>query len=102
MIERDDKCLAAYVEGVQGLLRRRGVSAKVFATFGRRYVRVTVQHPHQRVVHTFVDRATGNVHRAHGWKAPDPKNPRSNIFSSDCGLSGVNWTGAKYLKEMER
>ena len=47
-------------------------------------------------VYCFVEIATGNVLKSDSWKKP-AKQPRSNIFNPDCGLSGVSAYGAKYL-----
>lgn len=49
-------------------------------------------------VYVFIDRDTGNVHKAAGWKAPVKNNPRSNISDPDHGASGVDWHGAVYLR----
>jgi hypothetical protein len=51
-----------------------------------------------RSVHCFVDRTNGNVLKAAGYRKPETKNPRSNIFDDDFGLSGVTAYGAVYLK----
>jgi len=48
-------------------------------------------------VYVFIDRETGNVHKAASWKAPVKNNPRSNISDADHGASGVSWCGAVYL-----
>jgi hypothetical protein len=49
-------------------------------------------------VYVFIDRDTGNVHKAASWKAPVKNNPRSNISDADHGASGVDWHGAVYLR----
>ncbi len=49
-------------------------------------------------VHCFVDMTNGNVLKAAGWKAPVTKNPRSNVFDADFGVSGMTAYGAKYIK----
>jgi hypothetical protein len=49
-------------------------------------------------VYVFINRDTGNVHKAASWKAPVKNNPRSNISDADYGASGVNWHGAVYLR----
>ena len=49
-------------------------------------------------VHCFVEIATGNVLKAASWKSPVKKNPRSNIFAADFGVSGLTWCGVKYLR----
>jgi hypothetical protein len=51
-----------------------------------------------RSVHCFVDRTNGNVLKAKSYRAAETKNPRSNIFDDDFGLSGVTAYGAVYLK----
>lgn len=39
-------------------------------TAGRRFDRITKTWGGQRSVHAFVERATGHVYKAEGWKAP--------------------------------
>lgn len=101
-IGQDNKRLAGYVEGIQGLIRRANVDAKVFVSFGRRYVKVFKAWGSQHLVHSFVDRANGNVLKAESWRKPVLKSPRSNVFDKDYGLSGVEWTGAKYITQLSK
>ena len=63
---------------------------------GKKYVRV-YSHGDQDICHSFVRRSDGAVLKSAGWKAPDTKHVRSNIYDADHGRSGVEWTGAKYL-----
>lgn len=49
-------------------------------------------------IHSFVDKKTGNVLKAAGWKKPVTINPRSNVYDTNYGLNGVNWHGANYLR----
>jgi len=51
-----------------------------------------------RSVYVFIEKATGNILKAASWRAPERKNPRSNIFSPDFGASGVTKYGAIYLR----
>lgn len=44
----------------------------------------------RRSVHCFIDRATGDILKAAGWKAPAPNARRGNITAPDHGLSCVN------------
>jgi hypothetical protein len=68
---------------------------------GPRYVRI-VRHegpmdaPHSRSVHVFIERSTGNILKAHGWKGP-AKGPRGNIFADD-PLAGVTAYGGAYRR----
>jgi len=70
---------------------------------GQKYVRVVAKDVHNGEVvresgsaYCFVEKATGNVLKAASYKAP-AKGIRSNIYSRDCGASGVTPFGTVYL-----
>lgn len=44
----------------------------------------------RRSVHCFIDRETGDILKAAGWKAPAPRGKRGSIIELDFGLSCVN------------
>jgi hypothetical protein len=105
-----DARFASYVAGVTAKVLENHKQYTSFPApevgyeMGNRYVKViksdrapdgTVT---SRSVHSFVDRTNGNVLKAKSYKAPETKNPRSNIFDEDFGLSGVTAYGAVYLK----
>lgn len=50
-----------------------------------------------RSVHSFVNRATGDILKAASWNAP-AKHPRGNILNADFGRSALTDYGVKYLK----
>jgi hypothetical protein len=65
---------------------------------GKKYVRI-VDHMSngQDTVFCFIDKATGNVLFAAGWKAPTKHSPvRGNIWT--VGEEGVDKYGAHYIK----
>lgn len=62
--------------------------------YGGRYVKVTRLGSG---VHCFVDISNGDVLKAASFNAP-AKKARGNIFNPDNGLSGVDHSGAKYLR----
>lgn len=53
--------------------------------------------PGQRHVYGFVNRKTGDIYKAAGWKAP-AKHARGNIFADDCGMSACTPYGIVYLR----
>lgn len=61
---------------------------------GRRYAKVNSGNH----VHTFIDMETGDILKAASWRAPAKNGVRGNIFADDCGMSVVDWHGAKYLR----
>lgn len=62
---------------------------------GKKYIRIVVSgNGMGRSVHCFVDRATGNVLKAEGWKRP-AKHARGSIYI--LGQEGVGRFGAHYL-----
>jgi hypothetical protein len=83
-------------------------SNEVDVNLGRRYAKVILKDREwgpqntpmtlnkHKSVHTFIDMANGNIHKAAGWNAPAPNGVRGNIFSFDCGASVVNEHGANY------
>jgi hypothetical protein len=66
---------------------------------GPRYIRVVREEgPTSRSVYCFIDRTTGDVLKAGGWKSP-AKNPiRGNIFAADNGLNCTSHYGLLYLR----
>lgn len=64
---------------------------------GKRYIRIVVQRGMQRSVYCFVERETGNVLKADGWKRP-AKHARGNIRDSKQGMGGVTQYGGVYLR----
>lgn len=96
--ERDfEKAITSFVEGCNRITnatwpRERGWTLE----YGPRYVRVVRADP-QRSVHCFVERSTGNVLKAAGWKAP-AKHARGNIYDAQNGLGSMNAFGPAYLR----
>ena len=68
--------------------------AKFSKSNGRKYIRIVKANPHKSA-YCFVDRATGDILKAAGWKAP-AKHARGNIFNDD-PLKGTSLYGAVYL-----
>lgn len=71
---------------------------------GQKFVRVvnarTVRETGQKIsasAHCFVNLENGDVLKCAGWKAPEKKNPRGNIFGDDI-LKGVTEYGVIYLR----
>ena len=52
----------------------------------------------RRCVHSFINRETGDILKAAGWKAPAPNGKRGSIFAEDHGLSKINWSGTGRLR----
>ena len=79
--------VAAITEKFAKALDAKFDRQSVTAMSGRRFDRVVISYPHAplgRSVHCFVERETGNVMKAAGWKAP-AKDARFNI-STDSGF----------------
>lgn len=58
-----------------------------------KYIRVThTMSNGQTMVFCFIDSTNGNVLFPSGWKKPDLKNPRGNLFSEQGGLEAVTTT----------
>jgi hypothetical protein len=66
---------------------------------GRKYFKIVKNFGHQRSVHSFVDRATGDVLKAATWAAP-AKGVRFNLVTGLDGLLAVidPYGGYLYLK----
>lgn len=65
----------------------------LYAEYGRKYCKLTIGSS----VFCFIDIQTGDVLKAATYSAP-AKHPRSNIWSDDCGVNGVNKYGGIYLR----
>ncbi len=55
-------------------------SEKVLIETGRKYHKVIIDHGHQRIVHSFVDRKTGDLFKPASWNAP-AKQVRYNLLT---------------------
>ena len=67
---------------------------------GRRYIRIDSIADGgrgQRSVWAFIDKKTGDILRAAGYKAP-AKHARGNLFDAQGGLGSLTPYGPKYLK----
>lgn len=67
--------LDEYVSALQGMFDRHAeghpyLSQTVFVEMGNKFARVATDNGTQRMVHAFVDMATGDVIKPAGWKAP--------------------------------
>lgn len=63
---------------------------------GMKNVRIVRSEPHTKSVYCFVDKTTGDIFKAAGWKAP-AKHARGNIYNQDM-LKGCGVYGAEYLR----
>jgi len=81
-----------------------GITQKLELMRGPKYIRV-VRREYDRngkmitgSAYCFIDTSNGNVLKPAGFKAPEKKNPRSNINDADYGASGVTQHGTTYLR----
>lgn len=72
-------------------------SPKVDFTEGRVNWKIISTVYGSRSVHSFVNRATGDVLKAASWNAP-AKHARGNILNADFGRSALSDYGIKYLR----
>ena len=103
--ENFDYRLNKFLEKVQEKIKTRDTEYSrhsVDFTIGKRYIRVidvtNSDSIKRESVFCFVDVTNGNVLKANSWKAPETKNPRSNINNEDFGESGISDYGAVYLR----
>lgn len=77
----------AFVEALRPHAKRQ-YSEDFGIQAGKRYDRITsITHGEARSVHAFIDRESGDVLKAAGWKAP-AKGPRGNVATPE-GLAEV-------------
>ena len=57
---------------------------------GKKYVRIVSGKHGQKSAFGFIDKETGNLLKAAGWKAPAKNFARGNIADAD--ISYINWT----------
>lgn len=67
---------------------------KLTAMIGPKYIRIVKEEPGSRSVYCFLDRQTGDILKADGWKRP-AKHARGNIRN---GAAGTTIYGASYLR----
>jgi hypothetical protein len=60
---------------------------------GNKYVKVVSVSWGSRSVHSFIDKATGDIWRAASWKSPARNFARGNVFKPDSYLNRLAWTG---------
>ena len=60
---------------------------------GSKYVKVVSLSWGSRSVHSFVEKANGNIWRAASWKSPARNFVRGNVFDSKTYLNRTTWTG---------
>ena len=63
---------------------------------GKKYLRIVQYNGSQHSVYCFVDKATGDILKADGWKRP-AKHARGNIFV-DAGKSAITPWGVHYIE----
>lgn len=98
--------LVAFIKAAQKIVnsRRRplvGNGVLSVSKSGDKYIRISVTIYGQESSFCWIDKTNGNVLKG-SWKAPEVKNPRSNIFDKDHGLSGIGPYGVKYMTELKR
>jgi hypothetical protein len=100
--ETFEEALAKFIEVAQEkVTKEREPNTKLLTTVSPVYVRVFARRNNDerfQEAFCFVEVKTGNVLKAAGWKAPEKKNPRSNIYSPDHGASGISAYGAVGLR----
>ena len=97
--ERFAKALAAYVATVTEVTAKHFADAGYthasptisVAKGGRKYAKVLRSDTAQTSVHSFVDKATGEIFKPAGWKAP-AKHARGNIYDN-AGVGALTYSG---------
>lgn len=84
---------AAIEQNFREWTKNPNAEVKVSFEEGKKYVRVVRNDSHIRVVHSFIEIATGDVWKAASWKVPAKNKPRGNIANLTPNI--VYWTGAK-------
>lgn len=82
----------------EGLAKGSHGKPKIEAMEGQRYVRIVASSsPTSRSAWGFVDKTTGNILKADGWKRPAPQK-RGSIFEPKDWAKWVGPHGPAYLK----
>jgi hypothetical protein len=104
-----NEALSAYVKTVQAICDAYYaknypgstvvVSPLIVIEEGPKKVRIIKQEKigTGRFVHTFIDKETGDILKAAGWKAPAPNGKRGNIYDINYPKC-INEHGAEYLR----
>ena len=81
---------ARFLKEIDGSKDKFGIE---FET-GSKYVKiVSISGGGSRSVHSFVEKANGNILRAASWKAPARNFIRGNVFDQASYINRVSWTG---------
>jgi len=69
---------------------------------GPKYARIVYAEPNgtgygHRSAHCFIQLDNGDILKSSGWKTPEKKNPRGNIFNENI-LKGMTPHGTKYVR----
>lgn len=93
--------LPEWLEAVASYAReyRKLPALELTAEIGPRYIRIVeTDGPHHRSAFCFVDRQSGAILKAAGWKGP-AKGVRGSIFAEDFGIGkAVTPYGAAYAR----
>jgi hypothetical protein len=92
-----DAAFKKFLQHAQKLVDKRGQKLKVGYTPGKKYVRVFVDQGGitGKSAFCFVDKATGDVLKADGWKRP-ARGPRGSIYTP--AKYGIDQYGAHYAR----
>jgi len=90
------QCAELYTDG-----GRADLGYSLEYKFGRKYISIIGNTGNQRMQWGFVDMETGNILKSAGWKKPETKHPRGNIFDDGGGMKYINWTGPMYMDQIE-
>lgn len=60
---------------------------------GKRYIRIVSESHGSRSAFGFIDKTTGDVLYAAGWKGPAKNFARGNVFDENYGCGRIRWTG---------
>jgi hypothetical protein len=81
---------ARFLKEIDGSKDKFGIE---FET-GSKYVKVvSISGGGSRSVHSFVEKANGNILRAASWKAPARNFVRGNVYDQKSYIDRVRWTG---------
>ena len=104
-VNLDSPNLQAFLAGAQAIINKEWEKCSyvspiptIEVEMGPKNIRVVKREANGGSVYCFICRADGRILKAAGWKAPAPNGTRGNIFSSDFGLSRVDWHGCIGLR----
>lgn len=93
------EAVAAYVTRLQHLHNEVGFGDTVHTEEGKKYIKVYRSTKWQQIVHSFVNKDTGSLYKAAGWKAPVVEERYNLLTELDLVVRNMDQYGSYLYKD---